>query len=315
MSFIRNTAAAALLSLAAAPFAAAENVALGTLSGAATGQIGLAIASVATAGGEIRVIPQETANTAQYIPLVDQGQLEFGIANYPQTYFAMTGTGLSEGQPGDNLRLVASLMDFTSGMLVLESSGIRELEDLAGRNVPRFPDGSLGDYVMRAVLATGDMSYDDVRAIPTANFVSMYDGFRDGILDTSIATVGSAFVMDMQASVGEVRYLPMSEEDEAVMAEILPGTRIFDVSDSGEAAVTEDTKVFGYEYLLFANADVSDEVVTAMVKALYEGEDALLATSPMWNSFDPETMGRAGGMTYHPGALAFYQAQGVPVAE
>lgn len=315
MSIFRSIAAGAVLYMASVPFAAAENVALGTLSGAATGQIGLAIASVASAGGEIRVIPQETANTAQYIPLVNQGQLEFGIANYPQTYFASTGTGLSEGQPGDNLRMVASLMDFTSGMLVRDASGIEQLEDLAGRNVPRFPDNSLGDYVMRAVLATADLTYDDVRAIPTANFVSMYDGFRDGILDTSIATIGSAFVMDMQASIGEVRYLPMAAEDEAVMSDILPGTRIFDVSDSGEAAVTEGTMVFGYEYLLFANADVSDEVVMAMVRALYEGREALLATSPMWQSFHPDQMGRAGGIAYHPGALAFYQSQNVPVAQ
>jgi len=315
MSIFRSMAAGAVLCMATAPFAAAENVALGTLSGAATGQIGLAIASVASAGGEIRVIPQETANTAQYIPLVNQGQLEFGIANYPQTYFAATGTGLSEGQPGDNLRMVASLMDFTSGMLVRDASGIQQLEELAGRNVPRFPDNSLGDYVMRAVLATADLTYDDVRAIPTANFVSMYDGFRDGILDTSIATIGSAFVMDMQASIGEVRYLPMAAEDEAVMSDILPGTRIFDVSDSGEAAVTDDTMVFGYEYLLFANADVSDEVVTAMVRALYEGREPLLAGSPMWQSFHPDQMGRAGGIEYHPGALAFYASQNVPVAQ
>ncbi|MCD1618872.1 TAXI family TRAP transporter solute-binding subunit [Salipiger marinus] len=315
MSILKNFAAAAALCLGTVPLAHAQNVALGTLSGAATGQIGIAIASVASSGGEIRVIPQETANTAQYIPLVDQGQLEFGIANYPQTYFAMTGTGLSEGQPADNLRLVASLMDFTSGMLVMDDSGIATLEDLAGRNVPRFPDNSLGDYVMRAVMATADLSYDDVRAVPTANFLSMYDGFRDGILDTSIATIGSAFVMDMQASVGEVRYLPMSEEDAPVMDEILPGTRIFDVSGSGEAAVTEDTKVFGYEYLLFANADVPDAVVTSMVRALHDGREDLLATSPMWQSFVPEGMARAGGMTYHPGALAFYQEHGIPVAE
>ncbi|MEI4473812.1 TAXI family TRAP transporter solute-binding subunit [Frigidibacter sp. MR17.24] len=296
--------------------AGAQTVALGTTSGGSTGQVGTAIANVATQAGEIRVIPQETANTAQYIPMVDQGRTEFGIANYPQTYFAVTGTGMSAGMPAPNLMMVASLMDFTSGMLVLKASGIASVADLKGHKVPRFPDNSLGDLVIRAVLATADLTYDDVTQVPTANFPAMFDGLKDGSLDTSIATAGAAHVMDIKASAGDVTFLSLDgPEDEAKMDAVLPGTRLFDITGMQAEGVEGPTKIFGYDYMLFTNKDTPDAVVTAMVKALYEGKAALDATGPLWESFAPERMGRSKGLPYHPAAIAFYQAQGVPVAE
>lgn len=311
-------AVAALLALAPGfgPALAAETVALGTTKGGSTGQVGTAIANVATQAGTLRVIPQETANTTQYVPLVDQGRVEFGIANYPQTAFALKGEGMSEGQPAPNLRMVAALMDFTSGMLVLKSSGIESVADLKGRKVPRFPDRSLGDYVIRAVLATAGLGYDDVQQVPTANFPAMFDGLKDGALDTSIGTAGAAHVMDIAASAGPVRFLSFDgPEDGAIMDRILPGTRLFDITGMQAEGVEGPTKIFGYDYMLFTSARTPDAEVTAMVKALYEGKAALDATGPLWESFEPASMGRSAGLPYHPAAIAFYKAHGVPVAE
>ncbi|MCA0042531.1 TAXI family TRAP transporter solute-binding subunit [Celeribacter litoreus] len=296
--------------------AAAQTVALGTTKGGSTNQVGTAIANIATTAGEIRVIPQETANTAQYIPMVDQGRIEFGIANYPQTSFAINGKGTSEGMPSPNLRIVASMMDFTSGMLVLKESGIESVADLAGHKVPRFPDKSLGDFVIRAVLATANLTYDDVVPVPTANFPSMFDGLKDGSLDTSIATAGAAHVMDIKASAGDVMFLSFDEEDdEAQMDAVLPGTKVYDITGLEAEGVEGTTKIFGYDYMLFAHVDTPDDVVTSMVKALYEGKEALVATSPLWETFRPEGMARSPGLPYHPAAVAFYEAHGVPVAE
>ncbi|MEI4487776.1 TAXI family TRAP transporter solute-binding subunit [Frigidibacter sp. MR17.14] len=313
---LTKVALAGAIALGLAGTAGAQTVALGTTKGGSTGQVGTAIANIATQAGEIRVIPQETANTSQYIPMVDTGRVEFGIANYPQTAFALKGTGMSEGAAAPNLRMVASLMDFTSGMLVLKASGIQTVADLKGHKVPRFPDNSLGDFVIRAILATADLTYDDVTQVPTANFPAMFDGLKDGSLDTSIATAGAAHVMDIKASAGDVKFLSLDgAEDGARMDAILPGTRIFDITGMQAEGVEGTTKIFGYDYMLFTGKDTPDAVVTAMTKALYEGRAALMATGPLWETFSPEGMGRSKGLPYHPAAIAFYKEHGVPVAE
>lgn len=295
--------------------AQAQTYTLGTTAGGSTGQVGTSISQIATKAGDIRVIPQETANTAQYIPMVNAGRVDFGIANYPQTYFAVTGTGMSEGQPNPNLRMVASLMDFMSGMLVYEDSGIRTAADLKGHKVPRFTDNSLGDYVVRAILATGGLTYDDVTEVPTANFPAMFDNLKDGSTDVSIATAGAAHVMDIKAAGGDVFFIPLKNEDVAILDSVLPGTKVYDISGLDADGVNDDTKIFGYDYMLFTNVDTPDDAVTAVVSALYEGKGALMAATPLWETFTPEGMGRASGLPYHPAAVAFYEAHGVDVAD
>lgn len=310
---LKTIAAVTGMFMGLAAGAQAQTYTLGTTAGGSTGQVGTAIARIATEAGEVRVIPQETANTAQYIPMVNAGRIDFGIANFPQTAFAVTGTGMSEGQPNPNLKIVATLMDFMSGMVVYKESGIETIADLQGHAVPRFPDNSLGDYVIRAVLSTGGLTYEDVQEVPTANFPAMFEGLKDGSLDVSIATAGAAHVMDMEASGGAVKFISFKDGDEEKLDAVMPGTKVFDITGMEAPGVEGETKIFGFNYMLFANADTPDDVVTAVVKALYEGKDALMATSPMWETFHPETMARAEGLAYHPAAIAFYEAQGLTV--
>jgi TRAP-type uncharacterized transport system substrate-binding protein len=68
------------------------------------------------------------------------------------------------------------------------------------------------------------------------------------------------------------------------------------------------TKVFAYDYLLFAHKDVPDDVVTKVLTALHEGEEGLKATSPLWREYDPALIGKSLGLDYHPAAEAFHQA-------
>jgi TRAP-type uncharacterized transport system substrate-binding protein len=53
---------------------------------------------------------------------------------------------------------------------------------------------------------------------------------------------------------------------------------------------------------------VSDDVVTRMAKAMYEGAEELKATSPLWAEYDPATIGKPLGLEYHPAAAAYYQS-------
>ena len=86
------------------------------------------------AGMQMRT--QTMGGTQQYIPVVNAGQLEFGIGNMYQTAQAYAGIGLSEGHKYDNLRMVATLMPFRNGLLVANNSGMKKMADLKGKRIP-----------------------------------------------------------------------------------------------------------------------------------------------------------------------------------
>src|SRR5688572_27780144 len=132
MRMFRKLAIAALASAALTGATFAQTIGLATTQGGATEQIATAIAKTLSQSTDLQVRPQMLANTSQYLPLVNDGRVEFGIANFPQTFYAIKGTGMSEGQSSPNLKLVASLIPFNAGMMVPSSLGIKTLDELKG---------------------------------------------------------------------------------------------------------------------------------------------------------------------------------------
>jgi TRAP transporter TAXI family solute receptor len=314
MKMIRRLAIAAAASVGLATGlttgALAQTIGLATTQGGATEQIATAIAKTVTQSVGLQVRPQVLANTSQYIPLVDSGRVELGIANYPQTYYAIKGEGMSEGRPAPNLKVVGLLIPFNAGLMVPTKLGIEAVADLKGKRVPRFPPNSLGDYIIKASLESAHLTYNDVVSVPTANFPTQFNAFKDGAIDVTIATVGAQVTYEFATLLGGVGFLRYGKDAEATLAKSLPGTTLKPVGDYKTPGVKPDTVVFAYDYVLFANASVPNDVVAKVAKALYEGEASLKASGPIWNEFRPKGLGKGGVLEYHPGAIEFYKSVG-----
>lgn len=294
--------------------AAAQVVTLGSTTAGATGQMGRAIAATVSELSPLNMRPQEMANTADYMPLVNAGEIDFGISNVVQLFFAFNGTGMSAGQPGPDLRTVAVLQPFRAGLQVRNDSDLATVEDVRGKRVPLFPEASLGDHVMRAFLANAGLTYDDVVGVPVPNFPRMWDSFREGSTDAVIDVPGSANSRELDAAVGGIRYLSFNDTPEALeaMREWLPQTFLVEIGpDAGLPGFAEPTMINAYAYTFFANAGVPEEQVYEVTKAVYEGEQALLATGPIWEGLDRSQFAVNIDVPFHPGAIRFYREAGI----
>ncbi|MDG2462439.1 MAG: TAXI family TRAP transporter solute-binding subunit [Planktomarina sp.] len=290
----------------------AELAALGSTARGGTSQIGRTLAAAISEVGELQIRPQELANTADYIPLVNAGDIEFGIANVVQLTYAVNGTGMSEGRPNSNLQMVATLMPFRSAYIVRKDSDIKSIEDLKGRRVPVFADKALGDYVTKGYFANANMSLDQVDGVAVPNFPRMWASFAEGSADVAIVVVGAANSREYDASFG-IRYLSFENTPEALARtrKFLPQMYLQEMPAGSVPGIDKPTNVNVFDYTLFAGKDVSDDMVYKSVKALWEKEADLLAAGPFWNGFMKEKMSAPLGLTYHPGAIKFYKEMGV----
>ena len=290
----------------------AELAALGSTARGGTSQIGRTLAAAISEVGELQIRPQELANTADYIPLVNAGEIEFGIANVVQLTYAVNGTGMSEGRPNANLKMVATLMPFRSAYIVRKDSDIESVEDMKGRRVPVFADKALGDYVTKGYFANANMSLDQVDGVAVPNFPRMWASFAEGSADVAIVVVGAANSREYDASFG-IRYLSFENTPEALARtrKFLPQMYLQEMPAGSVPGIDKPTNVNVFDYTLFAGKDVSDDMVYKSVKALWEKEADLLAAGPFWNGFMKEKMSTPLGLTYHPGAIKFYKEMGV----
>lgn len=294
----------------------AELAALGSTARGGTSQVGRTLAAAISEVGDLQMRPQELANTADYIPLVNAGEIEFGIANVVQLTYAVNGTGMSEGRPNANLQMVATLMPFRNAYIVRKDSDIKTMADLKGKRVPVFADKALGDYVTEGYFANAGVSMDEVEGVAVPNFPRMWSSFAEGSADVAIVVVGAGNSREYDATFG-IRYLSFDDSPEAMarMREYLPQTYLQEMAAGSVPGIEAPTRVNVFDYTFFAGADVSEDMVYNAVKALWAKEADLLAGGPFWKGFTKENMAKDIGLTYHPGAIKFYREMGVWPAE
>lgn len=310
MKTLFAAATAALLSLGVA--AEAQVASIGTTKGGAIAQIGDAVAAAVSRDSGFQMRPQKMSGTQQYIAAVDMGRIDFGVSNIMQYYMAQSGTGLSEGQSFDNLRLVATLVPFTQGVIVRNDSDVQSVSDLEGLRIPAgYGSSPLFDTFWRAFLDNAGLSYDDVTGVPVASLPKSWDAFKQGQVDAVIAAAGSGAVQEMDAVIdGGIRYIPIEKTD--ALLEALPKTRIEPIETGpGLVGVGENNAMHSYEVVLFANADTDEETVYQTVKAIAANTEELRASSPLWNDYDPADLAHDYGLEYHPGALRYYREEGL----
>ncbi|MCC1495033.1 TAXI family TRAP transporter solute-binding subunit [Cognatishimia sp. F0-27] len=292
----------------------AEIAALGSTQRGGTSQIGRALAAAISENSDIQMRPQELANTADYMPLVNAGELEFGISNVVQLTYAVNGTGMSEGRPLPDLQMVATLMPFRTSYIVRADSEYQSIEDLKGARAPLFADGALGDFVTRGYLATEGMTPDDMQGVQVPNFPRMWASFAEGSTDVTIVVVGAANSREFDATFG-IRYIGYDDSAEslAAMQEWLPQSYFTALdADSGIPGIDGPTNVVAYDYTLFASADAPEDMVYRATKALFEATPGLLETGgPVWAGFSTDVMSKDVGVAYHPGAMKFYEEMGM----
>jgi TRAP transporter TAXI family solute receptor len=314
---MKHAIAGALLGacLAALP-AQAQNVGIATSNpGSIFHNIGTAVANAANEAG-LNTTIQPATSPNQYIPFVNSGGIEFGVANLQEVDYALEGKAWFEGSANPNLRLVAMLMPLKEAIFVRADSGIETIEDLRGK---RMTDGYTAQNTilpqLDAIYSTVGMTRADLEPVNVPSVVAGADAFIAGEADGFIFAHGAGKVREADAAVGGLRALPIADPTDETLAkarEHWPVAFFVDMAAGSSPGVLEDATYFAYPQIVFTHADVPDDVVYAMAKAIYEGKETMAATFPPFNDFDPAEMAANTGVTeFHPGALRFLEEQGI----
>jgi TRAP transporter TAXI family solute receptor len=310
----RILAAAAMAAAIATP-ASAQIYSLGTgKQGFFTYSAGAAIAKIAADGGlNLRIKP--FGGTSAYVPGVDAGEQQFGLANELETHYAVTGQVIYKDKPQPNLRVVAVLTPLYSEFFVRKDSPFKTIADLKGKRVPSdYASQRVLDVLTKGTLANGGLSYDDVQKVPVPNVAGGADEFAKGNADTFMFALGSGKVAEVDAQVGGLRVLPIDRSKEAMdrMRKFIPVAYATEVKPGkGRAGVDEPTWVYAYDYLVLANDKVADDVVYKLAKLMHDHQKELAANFGALSGFDPNRMAKdMGPVQFHPGAIKFYKEIG-----
>ena len=318
MRTIRILALAAATALAAGA-ASAQTVGVATGPQATpTNATGSAIAKVINelSGLQTRAVPHTSVDVA--MPLVNRGQLEFGIASIDLADTAYRGVEQFDGRKLTNIRIVARLFPLNVSIIVRKDSAIKTAADLKGKRYPSEFTAQKGVVkVAVALLANAGLSYKDVVAVPVPNTSRGNDDFIQGKSDSAMLALGAARLKQTDAQVGGIRILPIDTTPDGIkrMKQFMPHAYAFTLRKGAMPGADTDIQILAYDLLLVAAAQTKDDIVYQAAKAMHLGKDKLVAVTPVLRNFDPVKMyANYQGVPYHPGALKYYKEAGVKLA-
>ncbi|MBN8293294.1 TAXI family TRAP transporter solute-binding subunit [Rhodobacter sp. NTK016B] len=311
---MKNLIAAAGLALLGAAPVAAQPLGIGTMGQGTSGySMGAAIASVFAANG-VDALVQPSTGTSAFLPLIDAGELDFGIVNALEIGEATAGQYAFEGRPLNNLRMAARLFPFRVGVFVRDDSPVQSVADLAGQRVTYgFTAQVTLNRVLDALMATGEVGADDIEQVLVPNVVRGADDFAAGNADAAFFAMGSGKVSEVDAAVGGVRFLPVSMDEDAIarMQAIVPQAYVQTVEPAANlTGVDEAMGVMSYDYVLIVGAHVPDDVVEQAITVLHDNQAALAEAFANFSTMDPDAMYADIGVAWHDGALDAYRAMG-----
>ena len=234
-----------------------------------------AIGKVLSEKAGLHMTLQALGGSSQYLPVVNAGEVPFGIANVYETALGVEGESYFKGRPTKNIRAVAVLYPLRNTIFVKKDSKYKTLADLKGT---RGPIGFTGQKTLTAVtnaaLAPGGITLKDIHGVRVANIIANANAFKEGRTDWFVFALGGAPVREADATVGGVRALSVPEKTPEIVAAIKKQVPVaylrYEKPGPANFGLLKPGYLVSYGVDLFASTKTPDDVVYKVVKALHD---------------------------------------------
>jgi uncharacterized protein len=318
MQIVLGLALAAVL-LAPCAAAAQAAVSIGTNPpGSVFYAVGSGLTKVVGDAGRLRMAVQPYAGSSTFIPLLNSGELEFGVSNAVDMALTYRGPKFTIGgrnpfPHAPNIRLVMRGSPFLVALLVRKDSPIKTVYDIKGKRMTgEYPAHLAVWYNMFGHLSTAGYTWNDVKVVPVPAVNGGVDALVQGRADVSEFSLNGAKVKEADSAVG-VRHIgnDCSPAGEKRLREAVPGYYPRWIKAGTATAVHEDICVVAYDLHISTGKGVPDAVVEATLRSVWDNVDKLAPIHPVFKEFtrerlvDPDTT-----IPYHPAAIRFYKEHG-----
>ncbi len=261
----------------------------------------------------IRCSLESTGGSVYNINTIKGGELDFGVAQSDVQFNAVKGLAqFKDGGPHADLRAVFSVYPEALTVLARKEANVKKFEDFKGK---RFNIGNPGsgtrDTVMKLLdtlgMKTGDFSLTS-ELKPDEHGAALCDNKIDGFA----YVVGSpaANIQDPTTTCG-AKLVPITGPAVDKLVKTYPYFATATIPGGTYPANPDPVKTFGVMASFVTSAKVSDDVVYAMVKAVFDNFEDFKKLHPAFAYLDPKDMVKNGmSAPLHPGAMKYYKEKG-----
>jgi TRAP transporter TAXI family solute receptor len=200
--------------------------------------------------------------------------------------------------------------------VVNSDAGISSIADLAGKRVSVGSPGSGTEVIANRILEVSGIDPESGIEVERLGAAESADALRDGNIDAFFWSGGlpTAAITDLAATPNlSISLLPHGEVAGALQEAYGPFYSTAVIPADTYPGQSEDVEVVVVPNVLVVNGEMDEQLAYDITRIMFEGQAELAAAHPAANELTLENAVQNSPIPYHPGAIRYYEEQGVMI--
>jgi TRAP transporter TAXI family solute receptor len=262
----------------------------------------------------IRCTVESTGGSVFNVNAIMAGDLEFGVVQSDRQFQAIKGLAeWKDKGPQKDLRAVFTIHPESITLVAADDAGIKSIQALRGKRVNIGNPGSgqrqnsIDGLQNAGINYEKDLKAEGVKAAEAPGLL------QDGRIDAFFYTVGhpSGAIKEATAGRRKVHFVPITGVDKLLMKYPYYAKAFIPIKLYPGATNKSDVQTFGVKATFVTSAKVSDNVVYAVTKEVFENFADFKKLHPAYQVLTKQNMLEGMSAPIHPGAMKYYKESGL----
>ncbi len=262
----------------------------------------------------VRCSVESTGGSVYNINTIRAGELEMGVAQSDWQYHAYNGTSkFKKAGAFKDLRAIFSVHGEPFTVLARADSGIKNFNDLKGKRVNIGNPGSGQRGTMEVVMEAKGWTKKDFKLASELKASEQSKALCDNKIDAMVYVVGHPSGSIKEATTTcESRLVTVADSAIDKIVKDNDYYKYTTVPGGMYKGNPDDVKTFGVAATFVTSAKVSEKVIYAVVKSVFENFDAFKKLHPAFANLTKKDMIHNGNSApLHRGAIKYYKEAGL----
>jgi TRAP transporter TAXI family solute receptor len=262
----------------------------------------------------IRCTVESTGGSVFNVNAIMAGDLEFGVVQSDRQFQAIKGLAeWKDKGPQKDLRAVFTIHPESITLVAADDAGIKSIQALRGKRVNIGNPGSgqrqnsIDGLQNAGINYEKDLKAEGVKAAEAPGLL------QDGRIDAFFYTVGhpSGAIKEATAGRRKVHFVPITGVDKLLQKYPYYAKAFIPIKLYPGATNKSDVQTFGVKATFVTSAKVSDNVVYAVTKEVFENFADFKKLHPAYQVLTKQNMLEGMSAPIHPGAMKYYKESGL----
>ena len=271
------------------------------------------LAKILTEKLGITVNPLPTQGPVHNVKLIEAGGAQLGMTTMGVGLHGWNGTGdWTAGKSFRTMRALFPMYDTPFQAVVLQRSGITTVAQLDKKRLGIGPRAGTGGTYIPPILKVLGISAEPVYSSFDAVVTELFAGRNDALVTLTGAPVPAIQEIETKEP---VTFISLSSEQIDAIRKAMPEFSPSKIAAGTYRLLDKDYITFGVYNFAIGRADLPDELVYQLVKAVHENQPRLLKAHSAARETIPQNVDKNTFLPFHPGAVRYYREIGVKIPD